>query len=57
MKTDDYLTWCLEHAARFPLQHRHGAIIVCGGKVLSQGFDGGALETGRLPIRSPNAVD
>jgi deoxycytidylate deaminase len=59
MKTDYYLNLCLEQAANSPLRYRHGAIIVRGGKVIGQGyndhrsgFDGGALKTGRLPLRS-----
>ncbi|KAF2655890.1 putative isomerase YbhE [Lophiostoma macrostomum CBS 122681] len=58
MKTDNYLTLCLEQAANSPLHYRHGCIIVRGGKVIGQGFndhrsgyDGGALKTGRLPAR------
>ena len=59
MKTDNYLNLCLEQAAKSPLRYRHGAIIVRGGKVIGaghnnhrSGFDGGALKTGRLPLRS-----
>jgi hypothetical protein len=59
MKTDNYLNLCLEQAAKSPLRYRHGAIIVRGGKVIGQGyndirdgFDGGALKTGRLSVRS-----
>jgi deoxycytidylate deaminase len=59
MKTDNYLTLCLEQAAKSPLRYRHGCIIVRGGKVIGQGyndfrsgFDGGALKTGRLPASS-----
>ncbi|KAF2431176.1 hypothetical protein EJ08DRAFT_678478 [Tothia fuscella] len=55
MKTDNYLTLCLEQAALSPLHYRHGCIIVRGGKVIGQGyndhrpgFDGGALKTGRI---------
>ncbi|KAM0703172.1 hypothetical protein Q7P35_009110 [Cladosporium inversicolor] len=54
MKTDNYLTLCLEQAAKSPLHYRHGCIIVRGGKVIGQGhndyrpgFDGGALKHGR----------
>ncbi|KAF1841915.1 putative isomerase YbhE [Cucurbitaria berberidis CBS 394.84] len=61
MKSDNYLNLCLEQAAKSPLRYRHGAIIVRGGKVIGQGFndhrsgfDGGALKTGRLPLRSMN---
>jgi deoxycytidylate deaminase len=59
MKTDNYLNLCLKQAAKSPLRYRHGAIVVRGGKVIGQGyndyrtgFDGGALKTGRLPLRS-----
>ena len=59
MKTDNYLTLCLEQAANSPLRYRHGCIVVRGGKVIGQGyndvragFDGGVLKTGRLPVRS-----
>jgi deoxycytidylate deaminase len=55
MKTDNYLTLCLEQAAKSPLHYRHGCIIVRGGKVIGQGhndyrpgFDGGALKHGRV---------
>lgn len=58
MKTDNYLNLCLEQAAKSPLRYRHRAIIVRGDKVIGQGFndhrsgfDGGALKTGRLPLR------
>lgn len=61
MKTDYYLNLCLEQAAQSPLHYRHGCIIVRGGKVIGQGFndyrsgfDGGALKTGVLPVRSLN---
>ncbi|KAF2445243.1 hypothetical protein P171DRAFT_444114 [Karstenula rhodostoma CBS 690.94] len=61
MKTDYYLNLCLEQAAQSPLRYRHGCIIVRGGKVIGQGFndhragfDGGALKTGVLPVRSLN---
>jgi deoxycytidylate deaminase len=59
MKTDNYLNLCLDQAAKSPLRYRHGAIIVRGGRVIGQGyndyrigFDGGALKTGLLPLRS-----
>ncbi|KAK0631566.1 hypothetical protein B0T14DRAFT_559355 [Immersiella caudata] len=59
MKTDNYLNLCLEQAAQSPLFHRHGSIVVKGGKIIGQGFndyrsgyDGGALKTGRLPAAS-----
>lgn len=55
MKTDNYLTMCLEQASNSPLHYRHGCIIVRGGKVIGQGyndyrpgFNGGALKSGRL---------
>lgn len=55
MKTDNYLTLCLEQAAKSPLHYRHGCVIVKGGKVIGQGyndyrsgFDGGALKHGRI---------
>lgn len=55
MKTDNYLTLCLEQAAKSPLHYRHGCIIVRGGKVIGQGhndyrpgFDGGVLKHGRV---------
>ncbi|KAM3421443.1 hypothetical protein BST61_g1837 [Cercospora zeina] len=53
--TDNYLSLCLEEAAKSPLHYRHGAIIVRGGKVIGRGhndyrpgFNGGALKTGRI---------
>jgi deoxycytidylate deaminase len=58
MKTDNYLTLCLDQAAKSPLRYRHGAVIVRGGKVIGQGyndyrtgFDGGALKTGSMSQR------
>ncbi|CAK1359835.1 unnamed protein product [Cercospora beticola] len=55
MKTDNYLSLCLEEAAKSPLHYRHGAIVVRGGKVIGRGhndyrpgFNGGALKTGRI---------
>ncbi|KAI0139838.1 hypothetical protein GGR57DRAFT_509544 [Xylariaceae sp. FL1272] len=55
MKTDTYLTLCVEQAELSPLHYRHGCIIVKGGKVIGKGFndyrpgfDGGALKTGVL---------
>ena len=55
MKTDNYLTLCLEQASKSPLHYRHGCIIVRGGKVIGQGFNdyrpgfnGGALKTGKI---------
>ncbi|CAJ2503221.1 Uu.00g106150.m01.CDS01 [Anthostomella pinea] len=63
MKTDYYLNLCLEQAELSPLHHRHGCIVVKGGKVIGKGFndyrpgyDGGALKTGLLPTKS-SAVD
>jgi deoxycytidylate deaminase len=53
MKTNNYLSLCLEQAALSPLHYRHGCIIVRGGKVIGvgyndhrKGFDGGALKSG-----------
>lgn len=55
MKTDNYLSLCLEQAAKSPLHYRHGAVIVHGGKVIGRGhndyrpgFNGGALKNGRI---------
>ena len=55
MKTDNYLTLCLEQAAKSPLHYRHGCVVVRGGKVIGQGYndyrpgyDGGALKHGRI---------
>ncbi|KAI8937106.1 hypothetical protein NX059_006320 [Plenodomus lindquistii] len=63
MRTDNYMNLCLEQAANSPLRYRHGAIVVRGGKVIGKGhndyrsgFDGGALKTGRLPLRSADAA-
>lgn len=56
-RTDSYLSLCLEQASHSTqMHHRHGCIIVRGGKVIGQGhngykprFDGGlTLKTGRL---------
>ncbi|KAF3002114.1 hypothetical protein E8E13_009912 [Curvularia kusanoi] len=59
MKNDAYLNFCLEQAAKSPLRYRHGCIVVRGGKVIGQGYsdyrsgyDGGALKSGRLPLRA-----
>jgi deoxycytidylate deaminase len=59
MKTDNYLTLCLEQATISPLHYRHGCIIVRGGKVIGRGyndhrsgFDGGALKSGRMKAGS-----
>lgn len=57
MKSDSYLNLCVEQARLSPLHHRHGSIVVKGGKVIGQGFndfrpgyDGGsALKSGVLP--------
>jgi hypothetical protein len=64
MKSDQYLTHCLEQASLSTLRFRHGSIIVKGGKVIGQGFndyrpgfDGGALKTGILPLASFPFVD
>ncbi|UJO20489.1 uncharacterized protein CLAFUR5_10176 [Fulvia fulva] len=55
MKTDNYLSLCLEQAAKSPLHYRHGAIIVRGGKVIGHGyndykpgFNGGSLKHGKI---------
>lgn len=54
-RKDNYLSLCIEQAAKSPLHYRHGCIIVRGGKVIGQGyndyrsgFSGGALKSGRL---------
>ncbi|KAI1258637.1 hypothetical protein F5Y18DRAFT_434077 [Xylariaceae sp. FL1019] len=59
MKTDTYLTLCVEQAELSPLHYRHGCIIVKGGKIIGKGFndyrpgfDGGALKTGVLPTKA-----
>lgn len=59
MKTDAYLNLCLEQAELSPLGHRHGCIVVKGGKVIGKGFndyrpgyEGGALKTGVLSSKS-----
>lgn len=57
MKTDQYLTLCLDQAAQSSLHYRHGCVVVKGGKVIGQGFndcrpgyDGGSvLKTGVMP--------
>ncbi|KAI1372873.1 hypothetical protein F4677DRAFT_237111 [Hypoxylon crocopeplum] len=59
MKTDYYLNLCLEQAELSPLHHRHGCVVVKGGKVIGKGFNdyrpgydgGGALKTGNLPVK------
>ncbi|KAF2280098.1 uncharacterized protein EI97DRAFT_464125 [Westerdykella ornata] len=63
MKTDNYLTLCLEQAAKSPLHFRHGCIIVRGGKIIGQGyndyrpgFNGGTVKSGRLPTRSVTSL-
>ena len=55
MKTDAYLSLCLEQAAKSSLHYKHGCIIVNGGKVIGHGyndykpgFNGGALKIGRI---------
>ena len=55
MKTDNYLTLCLEQAARSPLHFRHGCVVVRGGKIIGQGyndyrsgFEGAVLKHGRI---------
>jgi deoxycytidylate deaminase len=67
MKTDNYLTLCLEQATKSPLHYRHGCIVVRGGKVIGRGhndyrpgFDGGALKHGRVAssaLNGPALVD
>lgn len=59
MKTDNYLSLCLQQASKSPLHYRHGCIIVRGGKVIGAGyndfrpgFNGGALKHGRLANRA-----
>ncbi|KAB5578804.1 hypothetical protein GE09DRAFT_561524 [Coniochaeta sp. 2T2.1] len=59
MKSDNYLNLCLEQASLSPFRHRHGCIVVKGGKVIGKGYnefrsgyDGGALKTGQLPKRA-----
>ena len=56
-RTDSYLSLCLEQASKSSqMQHRHGCIIVRGGKVIGRGYndhrsgyDGGqTLRTGAL---------
>ncbi|KAI1136209.1 hypothetical protein F5Y05DRAFT_114165 [Hypoxylon sp. FL0543] len=59
MKTNYYLNLCLEQAELSPLRHRHGCVVVKGGKVVGRGFNdhrpgydgGGASKTGHLPTR------
>ncbi|GME58281.1 cytidine and deoxycytidylate deaminase [Neofusicoccum parvum] len=58
MKSDHYLTLCLTQAALSPLHHRHGSILVRGGKVLGaghnahrRGYDGSGGR--RRPARKP----
>jgi len=60
MKSDNYLNLCLEQATKSPLRYRHGCVVVRGGNVIGQGYndhrpgyDGGALKSGRLPLRAP----
>ena len=55
MKTDSYLSLCLEQAAKSSLHYKHGCIIVNGGKIIGQGYNdykpgviGGALKHGRI---------
>lgn len=63
MKTDNYLTLCVEQAAKSPLHFRHGCVIVRGGRVVGKGFNdyrpgynGGTLKSGRLSRRYVNSV-
>ncbi|EOD48909.1 hypothetical protein UCRNP2_4348 [Neofusicoccum parvum UCRNP2] len=60
MKSDHYLTLCLTQAALSPLHHRHGSILVRGGKVLGaghnahrRGYDGSGGRPARKPKRKP----
>lgn len=39
MKTDRYLNLCLEQAVKSSLRHRHGCVVVKGGKIIGQGFN------------------
>ncbi|CAK7271929.1 hypothetical protein SEPCBS119000_004858 [Sporothrix epigloea] len=55
IKSDYYLSLCLEQASLSPLTFRHGSVIVKGGKVIGAGFNdyrpgfnGGTLKTGAL---------
>lgn len=55
VKSDNYLSLCLEQASLSPLTFRHGSVIVKGGKVIGAGFNdyrpgfnGGTLKTGAL---------
>jgi deoxycytidylate deaminase len=64
MKSDNYLNLCLEQASLSPLHHRHGCIVVKGGKVIGKGYndyrpgyDGGALKTGQLPKGSVTSTN
>lgn len=57
-RTEKYLALCLDQADKSTLHYRHGSIIVRGGKVIGQGYnsyrngyDGGALKTGKLAAR------
>ncbi|KAI0386779.1 hypothetical protein F5Y04DRAFT_71637 [Hypomontagnella monticulosa] len=59
MKADHYLNLCLEQAEMSPLHHRHGCVVVKGGKIIGKGFndyrpgfDGGALKTGSLSTKA-----
>lgn len=60
MKSDSYLSLCLEQAALSPLHYRHGCVVVKGGKVIGQGFNdyrpgyngGSVLKSGVLPKSS-----
>lgn len=59
MKADNYLNLCLEQAEMSPLHHRHGCVVVKGGKVIGKGFndhrpgyDGGALKTSNLSMKT-----
>ncbi len=61
--TDSYLFLCLEQASLSPLHYRHGCIIVCGGKVIGQGyndhwphFDGGAKRLASSSAYNSSAI-
>ena len=38
-RTDDYLTICLEQAAKSPLHYRHSYVVVRGGKFIGKGYN------------------
>lgn len=59
----NYLGHCLELAERSPLYHRHGCVVVKGGRIIGRGFNkpslsGGAVKTGTLRTGgSPSSID